>query len=95
MQPFKKKFPYKRNKKAQIKESNIDTIVSDSESDEDVSTRTFKKGSYILVIVESPAKCSTIEKILGVQFLNKDLLKLALTHRSYANERKGLTRNQL
>ena len=68
MQPFKKKFPYKKYKKVPIKESDIDTIVSDSESDEDVPTRTFKKGSYILVIVESPAKCSTIEKILGREY---------------------------
>ena len=65
MQPFKKKFPYKRNKKAQIKESNIDTIVSDSESDEDVSTRTFKKTGVKLVIVESPSKCKKIEGFLG------------------------------
>jgi DNA topoisomerase-1 len=65
MLPFKKKFPYKRYKKASIKEANIDTIVSDSESDEDVPTRAFKKTGAKLIIVESPAKCKKIESFLG------------------------------
>jgi len=63
-----KKAPYKKYRKTPVKQANIDTTVSESDTDEDVSTRTFKKGSYILVIVESPAKCSTIEKILGDGF---------------------------
>jgi len=67
MRPFKKA-PYKKYRKTPVKQANIDTTVSESDTDEDVSTRTFKKGSYILVIVESPAKCSTIEKILGDGF---------------------------
>lgn len=60
--PFKK---YRKTPKTPIKQANIDTTVSESDTDEDVSTRTFKKGSYILVIVESPAKCLKIQSFLG------------------------------
>lgn len=67
MRPFKKA-PFKKYRKTPVKQANIDTVVSESDTDEDVPTRTFKKGSYILVIVESPAKCLTIEKILGDGF---------------------------
>ena len=37
------------------------------------------------------ADLSKFEKILGVVFNNKDLLRLALTHRSYINENPPLT----